>query len=375
MVLPPVRPSTRPRPTNSMVSVAMKAGTLSQVTSTPLISPTSVPDQHARRRRPSRPPGRNGSARRAIENTAATRPRVEPTDRSRSRLTMTKVMPTAITPIARGVAQHGGEGVRGAEEARVDADADQVEHDHDEQQPDLPAAEQLQGQRSLTRGEAVVASAMPFGNAGDAADPIRAKARYRILQPNIGEPSSATLGEVQDPSRPDSRLDGRARRPAFSAARSVGAISSRSACRPCRRRPWSRAGRACPDWRPRCRGRSAGRAASPARSPAGRAAGPSEPSSAPVLDLLLLLGAEVEAVGADLVAYVELATASPIAGVTKPLAPMMPTTSLRLSIRLTTEPTMLAVDVDADVLRAGVDLEVAELAGGASDSPWPRRRR
>ena len=51
-----------------------------------------------------------------------------------------------------------------------------------------------------------------------------------------------------------------------------GQVSSRSACRRCRRCPWSRAGPACRGWRPRCRGRSAARAASPARSPAGRAA-------------------------------------------------------------------------------------------------------
>ena len=86
-----------PRPTNSMVSVAMNAGTLSQVTSTPLIRPMASPvTRHARTAAQagrSKCVGAN-----AIENTTATRPKVEPTDRSRSRLTMTKVMPTAITP-------------------------------------------------------------------------------------------------------------------------------------------------------------------------------------------------------------------------------------------------------------------------------------
>ena len=83
---------------NSMVSVAMKDGTWSKVTSDAVDQPDGEPDRE-------RPDDRRPDAGRskwvgakAIEKTTATRPRVEPTDRSRSLLTMTKVMPTAITP-------------------------------------------------------------------------------------------------------------------------------------------------------------------------------------------------------------------------------------------------------------------------------------
>ncbi len=80
-----------------MVSVAMKAGTLSQVTSTPLIRPTARPTP--RQTSTAAQAGRSKwVGAKAIENTTATRPSVEPTERSRSRLAMTKVMPTAITP-------------------------------------------------------------------------------------------------------------------------------------------------------------------------------------------------------------------------------------------------------------------------------------
>ncbi len=43
MFLPPVMPSTRPRPMNRVESVAMKVGTCSQVTRRPLIRPTASP--------------------------------------------------------------------------------------------------------------------------------------------------------------------------------------------------------------------------------------------------------------------------------------------------------------------------------------------
>ena len=59
---------------NSMVSVAMKAGTLSQVTSTPLISPTDQADAEADQDGRAEAGDRSGSARTAIENTTATRP-------------------------------------------------------------------------------------------------------------------------------------------------------------------------------------------------------------------------------------------------------------------------------------------------------------
>jgi hypothetical protein len=97
MVLPPVRPSTRPRPMNSMVSVAMKAGTRSVVTSTPLMRPTTIPVTM---------PGENGHADAGVEvalregdgEDGCDQAVGGADDRSRSLLMMTKVMPTAITP-------------------------------------------------------------------------------------------------------------------------------------------------------------------------------------------------------------------------------------------------------------------------------------
>ena len=82
---------------NSIVSVAMKAGTFSCVTSTPLTSPMATPATTAARI--AHPTGRSKcDGAYAMEKTVATRPRMEPTDRSSSLLTITKVMPTAITP-------------------------------------------------------------------------------------------------------------------------------------------------------------------------------------------------------------------------------------------------------------------------------------
>ena len=43
MLLPPVSPSTMPRPISKVVSVAIKAGTLRTVTSVPLSRPMKVP--------------------------------------------------------------------------------------------------------------------------------------------------------------------------------------------------------------------------------------------------------------------------------------------------------------------------------------------
>ena len=68
-IWPPVRPSTKPRPMNSMVSVAMKAGTFRMVTSTPLIRPISVPSSRQTSDRRRRCRDRDRSARTAIEKT------------------------------------------------------------------------------------------------------------------------------------------------------------------------------------------------------------------------------------------------------------------------------------------------------------------
>ena len=56
--------------------------------------------------------------------------------------------------------------------------------------------------------------------------------------------------------------------------------------------------------------------------------------------------------------------ASPIAGVTPPFGPNSPTTSLRLSINCTMRAgVMSAADIDADVVGAGVDLEILRTVG------------
>ena len=62
-----------------------------------------------------------------------------------SLLTMTKVMPTAMTRVARGVAQQRLEGVGRAEEVRVEVGADQIEERHHDEEADLPAAHELHG--------------------------------------------------------------------------------------------------------------------------------------------------------------------------------------------------------------------------------------
>ena len=82
------------------------------------------------------------------------------------------------------------------------------------------------------------------------------------------------------------------------------------------------------------------------------------------LDLLLLLRAEIEAVGADLVAHAELGhrvadrRGDEAVGAHDPdhVAAALDQADDRAR-------GVVGVDVDADVLRAGVDLEVAQLAG------------
>ena len=82
---------------NSMVSVAMKAGTCSTVTSTPLTRPTTTPSARQHSTDAIGPRSRREEAN-ATANTVADKPAVEPMERSSSRLTMTKVVPTASTP-------------------------------------------------------------------------------------------------------------------------------------------------------------------------------------------------------------------------------------------------------------------------------------
>jgi carbon-monoxide dehydrogenase medium subunit len=78
------------------VNLTMKDGTLRMVTRTPLIRPIARPSAMQNRVAPTGPQslklGANSS-----EKATPTRPLIEPTERSRSLLTMTKVMPVAIT--------------------------------------------------------------------------------------------------------------------------------------------------------------------------------------------------------------------------------------------------------------------------------------
>ena len=82
---------------NRVESVAMKVGTCSQVTRSPLTRPIASPSaRQTASANQAEVSCRPGAYR--IENTAALSPMVEPTERSRSLLISTKVMPTAITP-------------------------------------------------------------------------------------------------------------------------------------------------------------------------------------------------------------------------------------------------------------------------------------
>ena len=85
-----------PRPISSMVRVAMKDGTFRMVTSTPLMRPMMVPSTRQKMVAGIGPQSLNCGANR-MEKATPIRPLVEPTDRSRSLLMMTKVMPTATT--------------------------------------------------------------------------------------------------------------------------------------------------------------------------------------------------------------------------------------------------------------------------------------
>src|SRR5262245_36955191 len=85
-----------PRPTSSIVSVAMNAGTRSRVTSTPLTTPIVAPTATARATAGPIPRSSLCGSK-AKENTTAVRPSVDPTDRSKSLFAMTNVMPTAMT--------------------------------------------------------------------------------------------------------------------------------------------------------------------------------------------------------------------------------------------------------------------------------------
>ncbi len=81
---------------NNMVSVAMKAGTSRIVTRKPLMRPIATPRTRHQITAVERSEIEALGAKR-LKNVAV-RPKVEPTERSSSLLTSTKVMPTAITP-------------------------------------------------------------------------------------------------------------------------------------------------------------------------------------------------------------------------------------------------------------------------------------
>ena len=133
------------------------------------------------------------------------------------------------------VAQQRVQRVAGAEERRIDRRAHGKQDGDHAQQADLPGSGQLGGRA----------------------------------------PERAIRRIVHDGLKPDAaRLDR-----GTSAAETWGVVraSSRNACRPVRRFPWSRVAHVCRGSRRRCRGRSADRAASPARIPAGRVAGRARP--------------------------------------------------------------------------------------------------
>ncbi len=124
-----------------------------------------------------------------------------------------------------------------AEKGRIDESPADKEQDDQDGQPCLPAAHEL-GWKALNRSR---------GGHADDSSPAEVELRSGEIQAilvNLNRPQCA--GGCQPPATgPQAR----------------STVSSRSACRLFPRCPSSRAGRACRDWPPLCRGRSPARAA------------------------------------------------------------------------------------------------------------------
>ena len=196
----------------------------------------------------------------------AVRPKVEPTERSSSLLTMHEGHADRHHAVARGVAQHREQRAGGAEKRRVQIEAAQIEQRHDDEQADFPTAEQQRGSAFAPAGER---RGWRWSSAVIRWDPLAPALREKVAGRET--PDELRIGSWRAGPHAPSPAGGRG----------ASAFSFRSACRPSRRCPWSRAVRACPGSPPRCCGRSADRAASRDRSPAGTAAGRASPATRP----------------------------------------------------------------------------------------------
>ena len=142
MVLPPERPSTRPRPMNKVDKVAMKAGTRRTRHEHPVDEADEEPRRDADRERDAdagirmggrigdREKGRDEAERRADrEIELAVHDHEGHADRHHAE--------------AGRVAQHGRQGIRRAEESRVHEGPREIKPRHEQQKAGLPAAPKL----------------------------------------------------------------------------------------------------------------------------------------------------------------------------------------------------------------------------------------
>ena len=144
MFLPPVRPSTMPRPISSIVSVAMKAGTFRIVTSTPLIRPMTMPSNR-QPRAPRKAEIEMGGRKDDREDDAD-----KPIGRADRKIEILvdddEGHANRHHAIAGGITQHRMQGVGAAEESRIDEGARR-----DRAAPSAPAG-QLPSRRQAASG-------------------------------------------------------------------------------------------------------------------------------------------------------------------------------------------------------------------------------
>ena len=188
MFLPPVRPSTRPRPMNSVESVAMKVGTCSQVTSRPLISPTARPMREADRER--EPGGGVVQAGREQDREHHRRQAHGRADREVEVLVdQDEGHADRDHAELRGVAQHRVQGRAVAPELRVDPDAGEIEQRHHGDDAELPAAERTRAGEASRRA---VPGRLESRAGGGAGAPSAARAQFSKRLPTASTLSLVT---------------------------------------------------------------------------------------------------------------------------------------------------------------------------------------
>ena len=143
-----------PRPISSMVSVAMKDGTFRMVTSTPLMRPMRVPSTRQKMVRRDRSP--IVELRREQDGEGDADQAVGRADRQIEVLVDDdEGHADRHHRIARSVAQDGVEGIAAEEEGRVDERAAGEQDRHQDEQAELPAADQLGGHAAHSHLHAV----------------------------------------------------------------------------------------------------------------------------------------------------------------------------------------------------------------------------